>query len=260
MSLFSTLARLKRSLTTRGAFGTLRAALHYVRTKIRSLRRPIHPFDLHHNVDTSGRIPGKNLHSGHPHDSSSTAYWGTAPSILNTILQDWQQTLATSPYSPDAYTFIDIGCGKGRALMIASDTPFKEIIGVELNPQLAEIAQKNLDTWQAIPHACNNITVISADALEAPVPVSPVLFFLYHPFKLPVARLFLDRLSALSTGRDAPIDLVYINPPDADLVLGVPDATLLWSKDIPLSPEDTAADIFGSRSELCCLYRLSAQK
>jgi len=257
MHLSSSLARVKKSLANRGLLGTIRALLVSVRLRIRvrilTLKPPTHPFDLRHHVDTSGFVRGNKLRSGHPHDSSSTAYLGTAPSILKTILENWQETLSSSPRD---YTFIDIGCGKGRALMVASDTPFKKIVGVELNPQLAGIARKNLATWQAKPHACGDITVLDADALTFPVSGSSLLFYLFHPFDPPVMQLFADRLAALSRSHPSPIDLIYVYPVHAGLILAIPGASLLWSKDIPFSAEDTAADIFASRSHLCCLYRL----
>jgi len=189
MHLSSSLARVKRSLATRGFFGTIRAALHHIRIKFLTLRLPTHPFDLRHNVGTSGYTKGRNLHSGSLHESTSTAYWSTAPSVLKTLLEDWQQTLSTSP---QVYTFIDVGCGKGRALMVASDTPFQKIIGVELNSHLTETAQRNLATWQTTPHACTDITVLNADALTFPIPGSPLLFYLYHPFDA-AADIFASR-------------------------------------------------------------------
>jgi len=251
MHLPSSLVRIKRSLAERGILETFRASLVRVRTELLSLRHPTHPFDLRHNVDTSGLIRGRKLRSEHPHDSSITAYWGTSPSVFKAILESWQETLSGTPYD---YTFIDIGCGKGRTLMIASNTSFKKIVGVELNPQLAGIARQNLATWQTVEHACNDITVLNADALEFPLPSSSALFFLFHPFDGAVMQLFLDRFAALS--HSTPIDIVYVNPLHADLILNTPGASLLWSKDIPHSPEDAAVDVFRSSGELCHLYRL----
>ncbi len=40
--------------------------------------------------------------------------------------------------------FIDVGCGKGRVLIVAAAYPFKRIRGVEYSPQLAAICRTNL--------------------------------------------------------------------------------------------------------------------
>src|SRR5579872_3192017 len=52
---------------------------------------PIHPFDLAHNVDTSGLVPAGNLITGHPNDAFVTAYYGIAPSILRTLIDHWRE-------------------------------------------------------------------------------------------------------------------------------------------------------------------------
>ena len=46
-------------------------------------------------------------------------------------------------------TFIDIGSGKGRALLLASEYPFRRIIGIELLPDLNRIAQENIRAYSA---------------------------------------------------------------------------------------------------------------
>ena len=78
---------------------------------------PIHPFDQMHGVDTSGLVPAKHLVTGHANDEHVTAYYGVAPSILHTLIDQWRETIPPHPIS--RYTFIDIGAGKGRGLLVA---------------------------------------------------------------------------------------------------------------------------------------------
>jgi hypothetical protein len=42
-----------------------------------------------------------------------------------------RETLAALPIAYDKFAFVDCGSGKGRTLLIASEFPFKFIIGVE---------------------------------------------------------------------------------------------------------------------------------
>jgi hypothetical protein len=42
------------------------------------------------------------------------------------------------------FTFIDLGSGKGRALLLASEFPFRRIVGIELLPELHTIAKQNV--------------------------------------------------------------------------------------------------------------------
>jgi SAM-dependent methyltransferase len=79
------------------------------------------------------------------------------------------------------YTFIDIGCGKGRVLLIASELPFRRIIGVEFAPSLAEIARQNLRHYRGLQR-CKDIEVITGDATEYEFPSGPQVLYFYSPF------------------------------------------------------------------------------
>src|SRR5580704_1214897 len=106
---------------------------------------PIHPFDQVHGVDTSGLVPAKHLVTGHANDEHVTAYYGVAPSILRTLIDQWRETIPPHPIS--SYTFIDIGAGKGRGLLVASEYHFRKVVGIELNPALAATARENVAHW-----------------------------------------------------------------------------------------------------------------
>ena len=221
-------------------------------------RKPhVHPFDRLHGVDTSGLIDHSLLGSGHSHDQHNTAYWGTAPSLMREILARWEESLAGTPYTCRDYTLFDIGCGKGRVVMLASGKPFRRITGVELNPGLAATAAANLTRWKQKPHPCMELEALHADALEIPLPETPVLIYLFNPFGAPVMQLLLDRLQNLSKTRTTPIDILYTHPLQADVFNTIPNLRLLWQDTITFSPEDAAADLFKATTEPCHLYRLS---
>ena len=102
------------------------------RDLLKATSTPIHPFDQIHGVETSGLVPAANLVTGHPNDEHVTAYYGVAPSILRTLIDLWRETPPPEPIY--RYSFIDIGAGKGRAMLVASELPFHQVIGIELNP------------------------------------------------------------------------------------------------------------------------------
>jgi hypothetical protein len=217
---------------------------------------PVHPFDLRHGVDTSGLIGGTRLSSGRTHDRHITAYWGTAPSAFLDVFARWNESLSDSPFSAGDYVFIDIGCGKGRALMLASDLPFRRVVGVELNPALVSIARKNLIKWKASAHTCDNIEVFNADALEFAFPESPALLYVFNPFDRHVTQLLLDRILTVSLTRSAPIDIIYMTPEHADLFAAIPNLQLLKQGRSPLTTEEKSVDAFQTQSLGYCIYRL----
>jgi hypothetical protein len=237
---------------------------------------PQHPFDQIHGVETSGLIAAGNLITGHPNDTHVTAYYGVAPSILRTLIGLWRATNPPHPISH--YTFIDIGAGKGRAMLIASEFPFHQVIGIELNPTLADTAQLNLDHWLAT-HAADTtappiapIRLYEQDVLTFDLPRTPTLAFLFHPFEAPVLKLFLRRIEAriaAKTGTPPPaFDLLYVNAECRKILDQHPAFTRLFLGPVAMSPEDHAADLaaiaqqkeYGSTGdEECAIYRYTGR-
>jgi len=224
-------------------------------------QQEIHPFDLHHNVDTSGLLYADKLSTGHPHDAASEGYYATASSLFHSAVARWQQTLGESlsplvPQSLGDYTFIDLGCGKGRVLMMATGYPFQKITGVELSPQLAKIARRNLAIWLSTPRACPNVTLQVGDVMQLRLPDTPVVLFLFNSFGAGVMSKLLQGLAAAAKVRSTPIDLIYLHPDQDALIRRTPGFTLLADDQIPLTPEDAAADAFDVTHDRCAIYRL----
>src|SRR5579871_826548 len=130
-----------------------------------------HPFDIKWGVQTSGLIPGRLLKAGHKHDRHSTAYFGVAPSVFRALIRRWQRTKPAAPI--EQYTFIDVGAGMGRAMLLAASYPFQRVVGIEINPALAKIAQKNVKIWRAAGKAPVPMEVICGDVVEAPIAEGP---------------------------------------------------------------------------------------
>src|SRR5271163_915733 len=96
-----------------------------------------HPFDVEFGgdaefgihaefeVQTSGLVSGRHLKAGHAHDRHNTAYYGVAPSIFREICERWRTSPPTFP--AEGYSFIDLGAGMGRGLLLAAEMPFREV-------------------------------------------------------------------------------------------------------------------------------------
>jgi len=229
---------------------------------------PIHPFDQVHGTDTSGLVPASDLVTGHPNDEHVTAYYAVAPSILRSLVERWRET-ASAHHITD-YTFLDMGAGKGRAALLASEFPFREVVGVELNPAMAAIAEANATQWREVhasdptANAVAPVRIEQIDALEFPLPATPTLLFLFHPFEDPVLKQLLRRIESTFVGRTGDLDLLYVNAEHGNMISRHPAFKLLWEGQVPMSPGDHAADLeaiaqqteYGSTGdELCAIYR-----
>jgi SAM-dependent methyltransferase len=257
MGISSPVQRLGNALRAHGPWRTFRILGERLRHEFFPPPIPTHPFDLEHGVDTSGLLFAEHLASGHAHDGHINAYWGTAPSGFRGILEQWQHELSGTPYGIEDYTFLDIGCGKGRVLMLASDAPFQRILGVELSPALTAVAENNMAKWSAAAHLCSDIEVLNLDALATPIPDSPVVLYIYNSFNLYVMLPLLERLRTLALARSTPIDLIYATPQQAPLVDAVPGIALLAAGSIALTPEDRAACAFASVKLDFRIYRFA---
>ncbi len=80
-------------------------------------------------------------------------------------------------------TFLDLGSGKGRALLIASEFPFRKIIGVEISKELCDLARKNVERYlQRKKAQCGHIEIVNANAFTYRVPSEVSVLYLADPF------------------------------------------------------------------------------
>ena len=229
--------------------------------------RTKHPFDREHGVDTDGLIYADPGAQGHASDRHNAGYYATAPSLFRGAMELWRETLAGTGYGLEDYTLVDIGCGKGRVLMLASEFAFREIVGIELNPRLARVARKNLQRFGrkgriAIPglkiETCGTrrVRIIEGDALTVPLPDGPVALFYFNSFEREMAEMWLARLGEVARERTAPIELIYIHPEFDGLVRQVRGVQVKADAEIRFSAEDAEADAFEVAVDRCAIYRL----
>jgi SAM-dependent methyltransferase len=208
----------------------------------------VHPFDQQFGVETSGLLFAEDLPSGKRKDLYNNGYFGVAPSALRQILNRLQLDFKE-------FTFIDLGSGKGRALLIASEYPFQSILGVELSPRLHAIAEANLAAYRGTAQRCRNVRSIEADATEFPFPTGPLVIYLWNPFEAPVFTRVLANLEATLVRDPRDIYIVYIQPDLDPLLEASSHWQKLWRDEFQMSEDDYAAHAFPSRAEVCSAYR-----
>lgn len=257
--------RARQWIENRGLRGFMRMLAHRLEYKLR--REPLpgrvlpepgpHPFDLAYRVETTGLIYGEALfdgHGGRTHSEDAhywvTGYYGVMPSAFCAALRRMEL-----PW--EEFTFVDIGCGKGRAMLLALEHPFREVIGVELAPTLAAIAERNLQGFRAewkSPQVAARVAI--GDATRLALPCGPLLLFLYHPFARPVMLRFIAHIRAALKTEPREIYLLYANPELAPDLLATPGFEQMWREAFLFDAEDVAADRFGSIDEQFAAFRL----
>lgn len=110
------------------------------------------------------------------------------------------------------FTFIDVGSGKGRVLLMAADYPFRRIIGVELFPDLHRIAQDNVRLYNSDMQQCFRLEPVCADARGFAYPVEPLLLYLFNPLPEPALKTFVSNLEASWREHPRDVYVLYHNP------------------------------------------------
>jgi SAM-dependent methyltransferase len=177
--------------------------LYNSRAKYRGLAG-IHPIDRIYSIETGQSIPGWLLGSGGANDQFNTAYAGCQPSCL-------RAALSSIPLDELDATFIDLGCGKGRALFVATEYDFKDIVGVELSKHLCRRAEMNVASCRPAKANMRKPRIVHQDVTQYSFPSKNVVFFLCHSFGVPVLDCVLDNIEKLAAGGHE-IFFIYENP------------------------------------------------
>jgi SAM-dependent methyltransferase len=167
------------------------------------LRR--HPIDGREGIETSAMVIAKNLKTGDALlDAENIGYVGSAASVVRRVL-------ATIP-ELEASDFIDMGSGKGRALIIASEFPFRRVVGVELSTPMHQVAEKNVAAMAARHPSRPRIELHNVNALTFDLgQFQRAVVFLFNPFKGVLFDQFAARLEAAVEG-GLKAFVVYYNP------------------------------------------------
>jgi SAM-dependent methyltransferase len=110
------------------------------------------------------------------------------------------------------FTFLDLGSGKGRTLLMASDYPFRHIVGVELFPALHQAAQDNLGKYRSESQKCFALESICGDATEFPFPDEPTVLYLFNPFPEAGLRRMIANLEQSLLTHPRIVYVLYHNP------------------------------------------------
>jgi SAM-dependent methyltransferase len=188
---------------------------------------PVHPFDKQYGIRTSGFLPGSVLRLPDPDKKNSL---GVQPSII-------RRALNLLPHHNNA-TFLDLGCGKGRALVVASEFPFRSVIGVEISLELVRVAKKNAQVMgQNLPEQ-TPITVVNGNALDYALPEGNLIVFLYNPFGEYLIRGLLTKIETALLKKDSSIWVVYINPVWGHLFDTSPALSRIYAESVPYDPRE----------------------
>jgi hypothetical protein len=177
------LPRIRRSIQKHGLLNTAGRCLlgpYYLLQEYRSVQKIYNrafvpdDFDVKHGVETTSRVHITDLKVDSANWVNVGGYWPTPTGLA-------QEALEGLPIRYQDFAFVDFGSGKGRVLMLASEFPFREIIGVEFSPELHAIAQQNIMHYRSATQKCRSVKCECMDFTQFPIPSGPMVAFMYNP-------------------------------------------------------------------------------
>jgi SAM-dependent methyltransferase len=120
----------------------------------------------------------------------------------------FREMMASLPVDFSQFTFVDLGSGKGRTLLMASEYPFRRIVGVEILPELDRAAQENIRAFKSPAQRCMRIESICSDARAFVLPEEPLVLYLFNPLPEAALRQVLGTLERSPSA----LWIVYHNP------------------------------------------------
>ena len=195
--------RFKSSLGNQGIGGTA--------GKLRALLVD-HWFDFRYGLDicpaselSSLTIQGGNRDKGYRYE----------PTRLLTVRRLFR---AIEPLLPADPVLVDIGSGKGRALLVAAEFGFRSARGVEFAHELCEAARRNCARYKTKTKAATLFEVIESDAARYPFRPEENVFIFFSPFDDSILRPVVANLVASVQQRPRKALIVYYNPKWAEVI------------------------------------------
>ena len=159
-------------------------------------------FDLFYNVETQLRIGESSKLNNH-----------YAPTYYSVIKESFR-----SIKDRNKLTFIDVGCGKGKVLLVASDFGFKEIIGIELSKKLLITCKINLNNYKKLKVKKKSIKLININATKYKITNENVFYF-FDPFSKIILDNFLKKILESFKKNKRKIYIIFANPPKQNKLL-----------------------------------------
>lgn len=165
----------------------------------RAARRVPDEFDAAHGVrtwvvPTLAERYQRTRAGGFEHEPSSPAPFRE---VLDTLDIDFKETV-----------FVDLGSGAGRAVLMALEYPFKEVVGVELSASLHARADANVRAYPAAARRAGAVRLVCGDVTGYELPPDPLVLYLYNPFGVGVMRRVRRTIEASLTRRPRPMTII----------------------------------------------------
>lgn len=161
-------------------------------------------FDIKYGTDTFSWVEIDDLGIDDFKKSRTSRYAPTPVSSLRKVFRELK--------IPPGKVLVDLGCGKGRVLLVASEFEFKEVRGIEFSSTLCDIAMNNYFAYKNKRQTKTKLSVIEMDVLDYKLGDDEDVFYIFDSFDADVLRQVLQNIITSVSRRKREIWIIYVNP------------------------------------------------
>ncbi|MGI9538569.1 MAG: class I SAM-dependent methyltransferase [Miltoncostaeaceae bacterium] len=189
----------------RGARGTLALLARHPATPAREFSE--WRFDRSNGVRTRGELEFEEYRVSGIDLATAESYMPIQPGRF-------ASGLAAAGVSYEGRTFVDLGSGKGRGLVLAAQEPFRRFVGVEVSPELHELAQLNIASFKRKKGDRREFELRCGDASTFRLPREDMVLFLFNPFRGEALRAVVKGIEEALLDGVRRLTVLYLTPED----------------------------------------------
>lgn len=179
-----------------------RIAFHIIRNEIRGEKK--------YNIETTGSDSLKSLENKGIDISHATIYMP----VSYDLLEDFFTEIKIQTFNH----FLDIGCGKARAMCVAAAYGVKKVSGIELSKELFLDAERNIKTCQE-KYPSTNFSIYNNDAFYFDIDDDVDCIFMFNPFDETIMNAVMENIETSLDLKPRVMTIVYINPLEKHVLL-----------------------------------------
>jgi hypothetical protein len=136
------------------------------------------------------------------HEESGGHLYQPSSSVL------FKKAMEALPFRPEGKRFLDVGSGKGRAMILAAEEGFADVVGIEYAAELIDQAHVNIEKVRGkFPETV--FRMAEGNAIEFGLPEGTDVAYLFNPFDAET----LDRwIATILPQVRKPLHIVYMHP------------------------------------------------
>ena len=172
-----------------------RIAFHIIKNEIRGEKK--------YNINTTGADSLKSLEKKGIDISHATIYMPASYDVLEMFFDEIKLSSFTH--------FLDIGCGKARAMCVAAAYTVNKISGVELSKELYKEAKENIAVSK-LKYPSTQFNIYNNDAFYFEIEEDVDCIFFFNPFDETIMSGVMENIETSLEINPRVMTIVYINP------------------------------------------------